>query len=394
MKNRSGFWVILSLVVSVIMGIGLQGNLEIARKFQTLGIIYINMVKMIMVPLVFSSLLLGITSITDMKKIGKMGVLTVFIFLGTTAVAVMIGLALSNLFKPGEGIIITNATYEMSTMPGLSDTITSIFPDNMLSALLNGNMLQIIFLAVVIGVAIVKASPKGTDLKRCIEDIFEIMNIITKWVMTLTPFGILGLMIPTVAQNGLDVLLPLGKLILVFYLAVILHVGLTYGISISCFTGISIKDFFRGMFPAQVIAFVSCSSAAALPVSMQRMQDELKISKETTGFVLPLGATINMDGNALYQGIVALFVAQAYGMDLSFMMQVIVVLTGTMASIGAAGVPGAGMIVLSTVLASVGLPIDGIALVAGIDRILDMGRTFTNVTGDAMTACIVDKRII
>lgn len=391
MKNKSVINIILALVASVVIGAALQKTPERAALFQPMGDIYINLIKMIMVPLVFSSLILGISSITDIKKVGKMGIITIVYFLCTTAIAVTLGLVLSYILQPGTGIEVGTAIYETKTMPRITDILVGIFPSNILEALLNANMLQIIFAAIVIGIAIVKINPKGKRLYGCIEDVFEVMITITRWVMQLTPIGILGLMIPTVATNGIEVVLPLIKLILTLYLGVILHIGIVYGISIKCLTNISIKEFFKGMMPAQMIAFVTCSSAATLPISMQRMQDELKITKEVSGFVLPLGATINMDGNALYQGIVSLFIAQAYGIDLSLSMQIIIILTGTLASIGAAGIPGAGMIVLSTVLASVGLPIEGIALVAGVDRILDMGRTLTNVTGDAVTACIVEK---
>lgn len=392
-KNKLAISILVSLVLSIIIGGALQTKTEVAAMFEPLGTIYVNLVKMIMVPLVFSSLVLGISSITDVKKIGKMGFLTITFFLATTALAVVIGLVLSHIFTPGMGIQIGNGTYETKKFPDVMDTVIGIFPSNIMESLLNANMLQIIFVAIVMGIGIVKIAPKGVALRRVLEDLFEVMSFITKGVMSLTPLGILGLMIPTVASNGLSVLLPLGKLILVFYLAVVIQVGVVYTFSLKCFSDFKVKDFFKGMLPAQIVAFVTCSSAAALPLSMQRTQEELKVSKEVSGFVLPLGATINMDGNALYQGIVALFIAQAYGIELSFTMQIMVVITGTLASIGAAGVPGAGMIVLSTVLASVGLPIDGIALVAGIDRVLDMGRTLTNVTGDAVTACIVDKNI-
>lgn len=392
-KNKLAIAIFVSLVVSIIIGGCLQNSPETAQMFSPLGTVYVNLIKMIMVPLVFSSLILGISSITDVKKIGKMGVGTVIIFLATTAIAVIIGLLLSNIFRPGVGIVIGNGIYEAKEFPNVVDTIVGIFPDNILASLLNANMLQVIFVSIIIGIGIVKVSPKGMNLQKLLEDIFEVMIVITKGVMTLTPIGILGLMIPTVAQNGLNVLLPLGKLIIVFYLAVVIQMGVTYTLSLKCLANFKVKEFFKGMLPAQIVAFVTCSSAAALPLSMQRMQDELKVSKEVSGFVLPLGATINMDGNALYQGIVSLFIAQAYGIELSITMQIMVVLTGTLASIGAAGVPGAGMIVLSTVLASVGLPVDGIALVAGIDRILDMGRTLTNITGDAVTACIIEKKI-
>lgn len=392
-KSKSAIMIFASLLISIVIGALLQGNIETAELFRPLGTIYINLIKMIMVPLVFSSLIVGISSITDVKKIGKMGIITVAFFTMTTAIAVIIGLVLSNIFKPGLGIAVGSEVYEAKEFPGIADQIVSVFPSNILESLLNANMLQIIFAAIVIGIAIVKAAPKGERLHEVIEDIYDVMSLITKGVMALTPIGILGLMIPTVAANGLSVLLPLGKLILVFYLAVVIQMGITYTVSLKCLSDFSLREFYRAMMPAQIIAFVSCSSAAALPVSMKRTQEELKISKEASGFVLPLGATINMDGNALYQGIVALFIAQAYGIEISIPSQIVIILTGTLASIGAAGVPGAAMVVLSTVLVSVGLPVDGIAMVAGIDRILDMGRTLTNVTGDAVTACIVDKRL-
>lgn len=390
-KNKLAVAIFISLVVSVIVGILLQGKSEEAEMFRPLGTIYVNLIKMIMVPLVFSSLVIGISSITDVKKIGKMGIITMIYFMVTTALAVMIGLLLSNIFKPGIGVAVGNEIYEAKEFPSVIESIVGIFPSNILEALLNTNMLQIIFIAIVTGIAIVKITPKGERLRGIIEELFEVMSLITKGVMVLTPVGILGLMIPTVAANGIGVLIPLAKLILVFYLAVAIQIGMVYTASLKCFSDFKLKEFYKAMLPAQIIAFVSCSSAAALPVSIQRTQDELKISKEVSGFVLPLGATINMDGNALYQGIVALFVAQAYGIEMNIPMQAMIVLTGTLASIGAAGVPGAGMIVLSTVLMSVGLPINGIALVAGIDRILDMGRTLTNITGDAVATCIVEK---
>ncbi len=392
-KNKLAIAIFISLAASIVIGVLLQGQNEKAEIFLPLGTIYVNLIKMIMVPLVFSSLVVGISSITDMKKIGEMGVITIVYFMFTTALAVMIGLGLSSIFKPGIGVAIGNQIYEAKEFPSVIDSIVGIVPSNILEALLSANMLQIIFIAVVMGIAIVKIAPKGDRLRGIIEELFDVMSIITKGVMVLTPIGVLGLMIPTVAANGISVLVPLAKLILVFYLAVAIQIGVIYTISLNCFADFRLKEFYKAMLPAQVIAFVSCSSAAALPVSMQRMQEKLKISKEVSSFVLPLGATVNMDGNALYQGIVALFIAQAYGIEMTISMQIMIVVTGTLASIGAAGIPGAGMIVLSTVLMSVGLPVDGIALVAGIDRILDMGRTLTNITGDAVTTCIVEKKL-
>lgn len=393
MKNKFSFCVMLSLVISVILGIALQNHADVANGFSPLGTVYVNLIKMIMVPLVFSSLVGGISSIGDMHKLGKMGVATVVTFLGTTALAVVIGLILSIMCKPGIGVALTSGVYEVSGFPSVIDTFVGIVPSNPLAALTEGNMLQIIFFAIVLGIGIVKVGSKADGFSNVIESLYEIMSSITKGIMYLTPVGVLGLMVPVVANNGIQVLLPLLKVIIVFYIAVAIQVGIVYCSLIKVMTEVSIKDFFKGLAPAQIIAFTTCSSAAALPVTIKQVQDELKISKEVSSFVLPLGSTINMDGNALYQGIVALFIAQAYGIELTIPMMLMIILTGTLASIGAAGVPGAGMIVLSTVLLSVGLPVDGIILVAGIDRILDMGRTFINVTGDAVTACIVDKVI-
>ncbi len=393
--KKNALLVFCSLVLSIITGIFLQDRQEIAQSFAFLGTIYINLIKMVMVPMVFTSLVLGISSLSDIKMIGKIGLNTVLFFLCTTACAVVMGLLLSNMIHPGIGISVSGIEYEAKEMPDLQTVITGVFPNNILQALLDANMLQIIFVAIVLGIATVKINvkEKKESFRNVLEDIYSIICKITEWIMNLTPIGILGLMIPTVAANGPGVVMPLIKLIIVFYGAVVIHISIVYCLSIKKFTNISVSSFFKAMIPAQIIAFISCSSAATLPVSMKRVEENLGISKEVSGFVLPLGATINMDGNALYQGVVSLFIAQAFGIEIPIMGQIIIVLTGTIASIGAAGVPGAGMIVLSTVLLSVGLPIEGIALVAGVDRILDMGRTLTNITGDAVTACVVDNRV-
>lgn len=393
MKKKFSVYVILSLIVSVVLGIVLQDYKEIANGFSPLGTIYVNLIKMIMVPLVFSSLVGGVSSIGDLRRLGKMGIVTVITFLGTTAIAVSIGLILSILCKPGVGVTLIDGVYEISDFPSIIETFVNIVPSNPLAALTEGNMLQIIFFSVILGIGLVKTGNKAQGLNNVIESLYETMSSITKGIMYLTPVGILGLMVPVVANNGVQVLLPLLKVIVVFYIAVVIQAGIVYCSLIKIMSNVTIKDFFKGLAQAQIIAFTTCSSAAALPVTIKQVQDELKISKEVSSFVLPLGSTINMDGNALYQGIVALFIAQVYGVELTIPMMLMVILTGTLASIGAAGVPGAGMIVLSTVLLSVGLPVDGIVLVAGIDRILDMGRTFINVTGDAVTACVVDKFI-
>lgn len=392
MKNKSVWLVFAAFIASIILGICLQGNLDFAKCFEPLGTIYVNLIKLVMGPLVLSSLVMSITSISDVKSLGKIGIKTVLYFLGTTAVAVCLGIVLSSLVRPGKGISLSAETFEAKEMPSFAEFFVGVFPDNLLKAFTDFNMLQVIVISLIIGTAIVTNYEKTATVRRLFEEIFEISSCVTSWIMKLTPLGVLGLMIPTIAKNGLSVLLPLGKLILVLYIGVVIQIVLVYGLLIKTGTKFSINQFAKALLPAQLVAFVSCSSMVALPISIKQIQEKLGVSKEVSGLVLPLGATINMDGNALYQGIVALFIAEAYGIQMTLSMKIIVVVVGTVASIGAAGVPGAGMIVLSTVLASVGLPIDGIALVAAVDRILDMGRTLVNVTGDAVVACVVDGK--
>lgn len=388
--NKMSAGIIVALIISVICGILLQNHTDLADQLSPLGTIYVNLIKMIMLPLVFTSLVLGVSSMDNLKRLGKIGVSTIVIFMLTTAIAVIIGLCLSSAFKPGMGVDLATESYEVNAFPNVIDTVVGIVPGNPFESFVSGNMLQVIFFSIVLGIGMVVVGEKGEPLRKVIDSVFETMSAVTKGIMYLTPFGIFGLMTPAVANNGVKVLLPLLKLILVFYLAVVIHICIVYFGLIKVGCRMSVQKFLKGMFQAQIIAFTTCSSAAALPVSLKCAQDELKISKEVSSFVLPLGSTVNMDGNALYQGIVALFIAQAYGVDLTVPSMLMVILTGTLASIGASGVPGAGMIVLSMVLLSVGLPVDGIALVAGIDRILDMGRTLVNVTGDATTACMVE----
>lgn len=385
--------IFIGLLAGIIIGLLLQNNQDIALYFQPLGDIYIRLISLIMVPLVFTSLLLGVSNVSDLKRVGKIGIATILFFMGTTVIAVIIGLVISNVIKPGTSInLIPEATSEVAEFPSVFDTIINIFPQNIMEAFFEVNMLQIIFISLLFGVGIVKSGEKGEGFRNIVESIYEVSINVTHIIMRLTPIGVIGLIVPVVATNGLDVLLPLSKVILAFYMAAAIQIGVTYALSVKIFSGLDLKKFFKAILPAQLVGFTTCSSSATLPVTLNSME-ELNINKEVSGFVLPLGATINMDGNALYQGITALFVAQAYGMELSFVSQLTVVVVGTLASIGAAGVPGAGMIILSMVLSSVGLPLEGVALVAGIDRILDMGRTMVNITGDASATVIIQNII-
>ena len=283
-----------------------------------------------------------------------------------------------------------DAVYSGREAPPLIDVFMNVVPRNPFQAMADGSMLQIIVFALFIGVAISLVGKKAEAVKNFFDGFAEVMYKITGIVMQLAPYGVFALIVPVVAANGPSVLLPLAKVIGVMYLAAILHALIVYSLVIKGFTNLKVPEFYKGILPAQLIAFSTCSSGATLPATMKCAQENLGVSKTTASFVLPLGATINMDGSAIYQGVAALFVAQVYALDLTLGQQLTIVLTGTLASIGAAGVPGAGLVILTMVLASVGLPMEGIALIAGIDRILDMARTTLNITGDAVAAVFVD----
>lgn len=388
-KMRLSTKILVGLVLGVIVGLFVPT--AFANTFlKPIGTLFIRLIKMVIVPLVFSSLVVGASSVGDVKKLGRMGGKTIAYYLITTAIAVIIGLTLGNILQPGAGLELpVDAKYEGKEAPAIVDVLLNVIPTNPLDALVNGNMLQIIFFAIFVGISITVVGSKAEPVKNFFDGFAEIMYKITGLVMEVAPYGVFGLIAPVVAQYGLDVLAPLAMVIFAVYLGAIIHGAVVYSTAVKVIGKMSPITFFKGIFPAQVIAFSTCSSAGTLPATIQSVEENLGVSNDVASFVLPLGATINMDGTSLYQGVCALFVAQVYGLDLSLGQQLTVVLTGTLASIGAAGVPGAGLIMLTMVLASVGLPLDGVALVAGIDRILDMARTTLNVTGDASAAVII-----
>ncbi|KJS87741.1 MAG: sodium:dicarboxylate symporter [Peptococcaceae bacterium BICA1-8] len=388
-KMKLSTKILIGLILGIVVGFVVSP--DFANTFiKPLGTLFIRLIKMVIVPLVFASLVVGASSVGDIKKLGRMGGKTVGYYLVTTAIAVIIGLFLGNVLQPGAGLQLpVDATYAGKEAPNVINVLLEIVPDNPLNALVSGSILQIIFFAILVGIGITLVGEKGNPVRSFFDGFAEIMYKITGFVMEIAPYGVFGLIAPVVAAHGLDVLAPLAMVILAVYIGCIFHAVVVYSTAVKYFAKMSPITFFKGIFPAQVIAFSTCSSAGTLPATIQCVEENLGVSKDVASFVLPLGATINMDGTALYQGICALFVAQVYGLDLSLGQQMTVVLTATLASIGAAGVPGAGLIMLTMVLTSVGLPLDGVALVAGIDRILDMARTTVNITGDASAAVVV-----
>lgn len=384
--------ILIGLILGVIVGLFFQGNVDFTKAYiAPFGTAFINLIKMIIVPLVFASLVVGAASTGDVKKLGRMGFVTMAYYLITTAVAVAIGLFLGNLLDPGIGLKLPEgAKVAAKAAQPISQVLLEMIPSNPIKSMVNGDMLPIIVFALFVGIAITVVGSKAKIVLDFFDGFAEVTYKITGFVMEFAPYGVFALMVPVVAVNGPSVLIPLAKVIAAVYIGCILHAGIVYSAAVKTLGNFSPLRFWKGFFPAMVVAFTTCSSSATLPVSMKCTQDNMGVSKEVSSFVQPLGATINMDGTALYQGVCALFVAQVYGIELGFSAQLTVILTATLASIGTAGVPGAGLIMLTMVLQSVGLPLEAIALIAGIDRILDMIRTTVNVTGDASAAVIVE----
>lgn len=384
--------ILLGLILGIIVGMLLQGAPEIAQTYiKPFGTLFLNLIRMIIVPLVFSSLVVGAASIGDPKALGRIGGKTLGYYLVTTAFAVTVGLLLATILQPGAGLSIpVAATAEAAEVPSIINTLLNMVPANPLKGLVDGNILQVIVFALFLGIG-------STSLPENISKPFigffnslaEIMYKITAFVMLLAPIGVFALIVPVVSSYGLDVLKPLSMVIFAVYLGCVIHAVLVYSTAVKVFGKMSPVRFFKGIAPAAVTAFSTSSSAGTLPVTIRNTRDNLGVSEKIASFVLPLGATINMDGTALYQGVCALFLAQVYGIDLSVGQMVTIIITATLGSIGTAGVPGAGFIMLTLVLQSVGLPLEGLVLIAGIDRILDMARTSVNVIGDASCAVVV-----
>ncbi|ASA55992.1 dicarboxylate/amino acid:cation symporter [Vibrio gazogenes] len=384
--------IFIGLAAGVAVGLLLQGSPDIANTYiKPIGTLFINLIKMLIVPLVFSSLIVGAASIGDIKTLGRIGGKTLSYYLLTTAFAVTIGLFLATVFTPGAGLSIpVSGTSKAVESVSLVDTFLNIIPKNPLKGLVEGNMLQIIAFALFLGMGATSLPEnKAQPFISFFESVAEIMYKITGFIMSLAPYGVFGLIVPVVASNGASVLIPLIKVIAAVYVGCIIQMALVYAVTVKGFAGISPLRFMKGILPAAATAFSTSSSSGTLPVSIRTIKESFGVSDKIASFVLPLGATINMGGTSLYQGVCALFIAQVYGIDLTFAQMGTIILTATLGAIGTAGVPGGGLIMLSIVLTSVGLPLEGLTLIAGIDRILDMARTSINVIGDLAASIVV-----
>ena len=379
--------ILVGLALGVVVGMLFK---SLALALAPVGALFLNAIKMLIVPLVFVSLVAGITAMSDSAKLGRISVKTIAIYLITTAFAVSIGLAFGTLFSPGEGMhMVASGSEEAKQAPSLVQILVGLVPTNPVTAFAEGNILQIIVFAIALGVSMNLVGEKAAPAIRLFDSLAEVLYKLTDLVMRFAPIGVFALIAGVVASHGIEVLLPLAGVIGVIYLASLAHLLLIYGGLIGGLARLSPLRFFRGIAPALAVAFSTSSSSGTLPVSIECARKNLGVSQGVAGFVLPVGATINMDGTAIYQGVLALFIAQAFGIDLNAGQYLMIILTATLASVGTAGVPGAGLIMLGLVLTSVGLPLEGVALIAGIDRILDMARTTVNVAGDLMTTTLV-----
>ncbi|WP_298464084.1 dicarboxylate/amino acid:cation symporter [uncultured Mitsuokella sp.] len=387
--------IFISLILSVIVGliVGESALPFINWWIAPIGTIFINLIKMMIVPVVFCSLVVGMTSLGDTKKLGRIGLKTIGLYLVTTAIAIVIGFGIASLVHPGVGLQMTSdAVVKVKEAPSIMQVFVAMIPANPVASMAKADILPVIVFSLFVGVGILKVGGERAEFlvkffDACAEVSYKIIGI----VMQFAPYGVFALLLPVVAKNGPSVLLPLISVIACVAVGCIIHAVCVYSSLAQIWGGHTPLQFFRGMSEAMLIAFTTCSSAAALPVNMKNCQEKLGVSRDVSSFVLPLGATINMDGTALYMGVCSLFIANVFGIDLTMGQMAMIVLTGTLASIGTAGVPGAGLIMLAMVLQSVNLPMEGLALVAGIDRVLDMFRTCLNITGDGAVAIVMDQ---
>ena len=382
--------ILIGMFVGLVIG-ALVG--ERAVPLRHVGQIFLNMIGMLIGPLIFSSMVVGITSIKDPKKLGRVGLKTVSLYVVTTVVAIVIGLSFALLLKPGLNVNFSAATpvKAISDETGISHMLLNIIPSNAFEAFTTGNVFQVIVFAVFIGLAIQAAKEKGEPFRVFLESVSEVMYSLTNIVMKFAPIGVCAIMASISGTFGVSVLVALAKLLGTIYLAFAMHFFLVFSILLLVFARLSPIPFFKGLIEAIIFAFSTSSSSATVPVTMHCVHQNLGVSKRIASFVIPLGSTINMNGTAIFQGIAALFVAQHYGIDLSLMQMVIIVATATLSAIGAAGIPGAGFVILSIVLKSVGLPLEGLSIILVIDRLRDMVGTVVNIVGDAVVSVYVAK---
>ena len=378
--------IMIGLVLGIIAGLVLG---EKAEYLKPIGDIFIRCLRLIVVPLILSTLITGVVSTGNVKNLGKTGITTLAYFMITTTMAVCIGLLIANIFQPGTGISLGEIKeFTAPQSVGPAQMIVGMFPMNPMEALAEGNVLQIIIFALLFGAGLSMTGDKGKPIADFFKSLAEVMFKVSDIVISMAPYGVFALIAWTTGKFGLDILMPMGKLILAALVASLVHILFSYSLIVSIIAKIPPLVFLKKTLEPALVGLSTCSAAAAFPFSM-RAQKHLGVSPKVSGFTLPMALTINMDGTALYQAVAATFVANAYGIDLTLTQQGTIVATAVLASVGTASIPGGGLIMLTMVLQSVGLPLEGIAIVAGVDRILDMFRTTTNIFGDNSAGVVV-----
>ncbi len=381
--------VIAALILGIITGF-VWGPEAVAIKW--IGDFFIASIKMLVVPLIFFSLVAGVASIGDLKKLGAVGGRAVILFLITGQIAVWLGLALGTLFKPGSTLdtsgIQTGAVPE-SNFTGWTDMIVQTVPDNPVRVMAEGAVLPLIVFALLIGIGILMAKKEGEPLISIFDSGAIVMQKVTAIVMELTPFGVFALIAWVTGTLGIDALAALGQMVLLNYLGCFLLIGIVYVGLLKFVAKVPVIAFFRGIADAIAVSYSTASSSATLPVTLRCLERNIGVGRSVSSFTASLGATINMDGTAMYLGLATLFGAQIFGVDLAFSDYILIAVTATLGSVGAAGIPGTGLIMMTLVMGSVGVPLETIAFVAGVDRIMDMMRTTTNVTSDSTIATTV-----
>jgi Na+/H+-dicarboxylate symporter len=356
------------------------------------GRVFLSSLKLLVVPMVFVSLVAGAGSLDDIKKLGRLGSKTFGLYVATTALAIALALFVSEIFDPGQGFIIQGSTsFSAEEAPSLVDVIVNIFPSNPIEAMVKAEMLQIIVFAILFGVGISLAGESGKRILGTFNDLNEIIMKMVLILIELAPYGVFCLLTKVFSSQGLGAIIPMAKYFFIVLFCLILHVVVVYSLLLKVMGKLSPVKFFKKYYEVMLFAFSTSSSNATLPVNLEVTEKKLGVHNSVASFTIPLGATVNMDGTAIMQGVATVFVAQVYGVELGFQGYLMTILTATLASVGTAGVPGVGLVMLAMVFKQVGLPVEGIGLIIGVDRLLDMTRTAVNVCGDSIVSCIVAK---
>jgi proton glutamate symport protein len=400
MKKISLAWqIFIGLALGIIVGAVFYGNPHVAGYLQPIGDIFIRLIKMIVVPIVISSLIVGVAGVGDMKSLGKLGGKTLLYFEIITTIAIIVGLLAANVFQPGDGVDKSKLTKtdinsyvntaEQTESHSMMDTVVNIVPTNIIQSLADGDMLAIIFFSVMFGLGVAAVGEKGLPVLNFFRGTADAMFFVTNQIMKLAPLGVFALIGVTVSKFGITSLIPLGKLVLVVYGAMFFFILVILGLTAKL-VGFNIIHLIKYLKDELILGYTTASSETVLPKIMEKME-KLGCPKSITSFVIPTGYSFNLDGSTLYQAIAAMFIAQMYGIDMSLMDQVTLVLVLMLTSKGIAGVPGVSFVVLLATLGSVGIPVEGLAFIAGIDRLLDMARTCVNIVGNSLAAIVITK---